>query len=114
MTGNSSIDISLANVWRSYRAFRGGKKLSQAIVEFEGDLLDNIVSLARTLQASGYTHGPYAHMIVNDNKRRDIAVASVRDRVVHRLSMIISYQFGTRYSYMMRGPAAEIRGYTLL
>lgn len=24
-------------------------------------------------------------MIVNDNKRRDIAVASVRDRVVHRL-----------------------------
>lgn len=43
------------------------------------------MDLARALQTGSYKHGPYAHMIVNDNKRRDIAVASVRDRVVHRL-----------------------------
>ena len=85
MTGNSSIDISLANVWRSYRAFRAGKKPSRAILEFEYELLDNILDLARSLEAGTYKHGPYAHMIVNDNKRRDIAVASVRDRIVHRL-----------------------------
>lgn len=85
MTGNSSIDISLANVWRSYRGFRKGKKPSRAIIEFEYELLDNIVTLARELQTKTYKHGVYAHMIVNDNKRRDIAVASVRDRVVHRL-----------------------------
>ena len=85
MTGNSSIDISLANVWRSYRAFRKGKKPSRAIIQFEYELLDNIVSLARELQNGTYKHGAYAHMIVNDNKRRDIAVASVRDRIVHRL-----------------------------
>lgn len=85
MTGNSSIDISLANVWHSYRAFRQGKKPSRAIIEFEYELLDNIVKLTSELQKGTYKHGPYAHMIVNDNKRRDIAVASVRDRIVHRL-----------------------------
>lgn len=85
MTGNSSIDISLANTWRSYKAFRAGKKPSRAILEFESELLDNIIDLARELQKGTYKHGLYAHMIVNDNKRRDIAVASVRDRVVHRL-----------------------------
>lgn len=85
MTGNSSIDISLADVWRSFVAFRTGKKSSRAIVEFEYNLLDNIIKLATELQTGSYKHGPYAHMIVNDNKRRDIAVASVRDRVVHRL-----------------------------
>lgn len=85
MTGNSSIDISVTNVWRSYRAFRAGKKSSRAIIEFEGELLENILALAKSLQAGSYSHGSYSHMIVNDNKRRDIAVASVRDRVVHRL-----------------------------
>ena len=85
MTGNSSIDISLADVWRSFVAFRTGKKPSRAIVEFEYDLLDNIIKLDAELKAGTYKHGPYAHMIVNDNKRRDIAVASVCDRVVHRL-----------------------------
>lgn len=30
-------------------------------------------------------HGEYAHKIVNEKKRRDIQVANVRDRVVHRL-----------------------------
>lgn len=85
MTGNSSIDISLANVWRSFVAFRRGKKPSRAITEFEYELLDNILKLATELQTGTYKHGPYSHMIVNDNKRRDIAVASVRDRVVHRL-----------------------------
>jgi hypothetical protein len=50
MTDNSSIDISLANVWRSYTIFRSGKKSSRAITEFEYDLLDNIIKLATDLQ----------------------------------------------------------------
>lgn len=85
MTGNSSIDISLANVWLSYRAFRAGKKPSKAIIEFEYELLDSIIELTSDLQKGTYRYGVYAHMIVNDNKRRDIAVATVRDRVAHRL-----------------------------
>lgn len=85
MTGNSSIDISLTDVWRSYRRFRKGKKPSLAIIEFEAGLMDNIIGLHKSLDNGSYKHGPYAHMIVSDRKRRDIAVASVRDRVVHRL-----------------------------
>jgi retron-type reverse transcriptase len=85
MTGNSSIDISVANVWLSYRAFRKGKKPSRAIIEFESELLENISILANSLRGGSYCHGSYTHMIVNDNKRRDIAVASVRDRVIHRM-----------------------------
>lgn len=32
-----------------------------------------------------YCHGGYKKFIVSDNKRREISVASVRDRIVHRL-----------------------------
>jgi len=85
MTDNSSIDVSVANVWRSYLEFRKGKKPSRLIVEFEYNLLNNILELAQSMQNGTYVHGSYVHMIVNDNKRRDIAVATVRDRVVHRL-----------------------------
>jgi len=66
-------------------AFRRGKRPSKAVIEFESELLENILALANSLQAGTYHHGLYSHMIVNDNKRRDIAVASVRDRVIHRL-----------------------------
>ncbi len=31
-----------------------------------------------------YAHGDYQHVMVQEKKRRDLAVASVRDRVVHR------------------------------
>jgi len=85
MTDNSSIDLSVANIWQTYRDFRRGKKPSLQIREFEANLLNNIQDLAIDLQQNTYHHGPYIHMIVNDTKRRDIAVAGVRDRIVHRL-----------------------------
>lgn len=37
------------------------------------------------LNEGEYRHGPYRHFVLQDNKRRDIFVASIRDRVVHRL-----------------------------
>jgi len=37
------------------------------------------------LNSGRYKHGGYKKFIVTDNKRRQISVASVRDRVVHRL-----------------------------
>lgn len=85
MTDNSSIDLSVANIWHTYLAFRKGKRPSRAIALFEYELLANIQELSQDLQSGGYRHGDYTHMIVSDNKRRDIAVADVRDRVVHRL-----------------------------
>lgn len=85
MTGNSSIDTSLSNIWRSWRKFRAGKKPSRAILEFEAELEDNLLKLCADLNSGRYKHGNYSHKIVNEKKRRDIHVASVHDRVVHRL-----------------------------
>lgn len=85
MTDSSSIDISLTNIWRSWRAFRVGKKTSKEIIQFEAELEYNLLLLCRELHSGSYKHGTYRHRIVQERKRRDILVAHVRDRVVHRL-----------------------------
>lgn len=84
--GNSdSIDINLSNLYRSWYAFRKGKRKSSEILSFEYSLEQNLVHLQSSLVNLTYKHGSYAHFEVNDSKRREIAVAPVRDRVVHRL-----------------------------
>ncbi|HUC96111.1 MAG TPA: reverse transcriptase/maturase family protein [Candidatus Saccharimonadales bacterium] len=86
MIGSSSdIDISVANIWQAWRLFRKGKRSSYEIEVFEYDLEKNILLLACDLQDYSYRHGSYRQFIVNDSKKRLIAVASIRDRVVHRL-----------------------------
>lgn len=85
ITDNSSIDFSLTNIWRSWIAFRKGKQPSQAITLFESELERNLLQLCADLNSDTYKHGDYNHRIVNEKKRRDIAVATVRDRVVHRM-----------------------------
>lgn len=52
---------------------------------FEANLEHELLRLARDINAGTYRHGGYSHKIVSENKRRDIYVATVRDRVVHRL-----------------------------
>ena len=85
ITDNSSINLSLTNVWHAWVAFRHGKQPSRDICIFENDLEYNLLRLCADLNSGVYEHGGYHHRIVNEKKRRDIAVASVRDRVVHRL-----------------------------
>jgi retron-type reverse transcriptase len=85
MTVNSSISLSLTNIWQAWVAFRTGKKPSREILTFENELEHNLLKLCADLNNGQYEHGSYSHRIVNEKKRRDIAVASVRDRVVHRL-----------------------------
>lgn len=85
MTDNSSIDLSLTNLWRSWLAFRSGKKPSREITLFELDLEYNLLRLCSDVNTEQYVHGGYHHRIINEKKRRDIAVATVRDRVMHRL-----------------------------
>jgi RNA-directed DNA polymerase len=86
MTSNSdSIDVSLSGIYKSWYAFRSGKRISKSIIAFEYDLENNLDLLAKDLQGNRYHHGGYRYLTVNDSKKRLIAVASVRDRVVHRL-----------------------------
>ena len=85
MTDISSINTSLTNLWRAWVAFRKSKKSSREIMIFESKLEQNLILLCIDLNNGNYQHGSYAHKIVNEKKRRDIAVATIRDRVVHRL-----------------------------
>ena len=85
MTGNSSISITLTDIWYAWVAFRSGKKTSHAILKFEQNLEANLIRLCYDLNTGAYEHQEYSHKIVNEKKRRDIYVASVRDRIVHRL-----------------------------
>src|SRR5579863_3121299 len=84
--GNSdSIDLSLSNLYRSWYAFRKGKRASHEVLAFQYQLEQNLVHLQTSLVTGKYKHGGYSHFEVSDSKRRQIAVAPVRDRVVHRL-----------------------------
>ena len=65
--------------------FRRGKRASRAIQEFEYHLEEELQQLSKDTASGTYRHSPYTEFLVNDTKRRVIAVATVRDRVVHRL-----------------------------
>ncbi len=83
--GSSDINLSLSNIWQSYFKFKKGKKPSQELEEFNYYLEENLCSLHRDLNSGEYKHSQYRKFVVTDNKRREISVASIRDRVVHRL-----------------------------
>ncbi len=72
-------------IYRAWDSFRKGKRLSPAIDEFAYDLEANLQGLSLSLSRRTYRHGDYRAVIIREKKRRDLAVAGVRDRVVHRL-----------------------------
>lgn len=80
-----SIDFSLSNLWRSWYKFRQGKKRSREIDHFSYYLERNLFLLWQELNNDLYIPGLYRNFVVTDNKRREISVAPIRDRVVHRL-----------------------------
>lgn len=86
MIGSSeSIEVSLESVWKSWFAFRKGKRVTDELDTFQYYLEGNLMQLFLDLDNATYRHGGYQHFVVNDNKRRRISVAGIRDRVVHRL-----------------------------
>lgn len=85
MTDNSQSMFTPSLVYNAWKNFRKGKKPSQAIIYFEYDLEKNLSNLHNDLRQQNYRHGKYIYREVNDNKRRLISVAPVRDRIVHRL-----------------------------
>ncbi len=72
-------------MWRSWFVFRRGKKWSSDLHVFQYKLEENLRELSDDLTSGVYKHGPYKTFIVNDNKRREVSVSTIRDRVVHRL-----------------------------
>ena len=83
--GSSFIDLSLSNIWQSWFKFKKGKKLTQELQNFNYYLEENLFVLYDELNNGSYKHQGYRKFIATDSKRREILVASVKDRVVHRL-----------------------------
>ncbi len=54
-------------------------------MDFEYSLEQNLQHLQTSLVKGKYIHGGYITFEVSDSKRRQVAVAAVRDRIVHRL-----------------------------
>lgn len=69
-------------VWEKFFA---GKKHQPAVQKFWLNLEAELQSLYHDLSVGSYQHRPYRHFVICDPKRRDIYVASVRDRLVHQL-----------------------------
>jgi RNA-directed DNA polymerase len=72
-------------LYQAWLAFRKGKKPTGPIDRFAFGLEHYLARLARELADKSYEHGGYQAISLTEKKRRDLAVASVRDRVVHRL-----------------------------
>ncbi len=85
MIGKESIDLSLKNIWHSWFKFKKGKHAGTELYTFQYYLEKNLYELFKDLNNETYQHGSYKKFIVCDNKRREISVANIRDRVVHRL-----------------------------
>ncbi len=86
MMGSVSIDASIEGLWRAWERFARGKRRTPAFDHFAYHLERNLRLLECELQARTYRHGAYQTFIVRDPKPRVIAVAPIRDRVVHRLA----------------------------
>lgn len=84
--GNVSIDFSLNNIWESWFKFIRGKKKTKELDYFQYHLEENLRRIHLDLNKGAYRHGHYRYFVLQDNKRRDIFVASIRDRIVHRLA----------------------------
>lgn len=72
-------------LYQAWRNFRRGKKPTRAIDEFAYRLEGNLEQLVSEIQGTTYRHGDYQKVVIREKKQRDLAVPTVRDRVVHRL-----------------------------
>jgi RNA-directed DNA polymerase len=85
MGSEELIDLGLGNVWKAWFAFRKGKHMSDEMHKFQYHLESRLLELHKDLNEGTYKHGKYRHFMVCDNKRREISVSPIRDRIVHRL-----------------------------
>ena len=72
---------SLLHAWHRYRS---GKRRRPSVAAFEIAAESRILDLSDDLLAGRYLPGPYDLLRIFDPKARLIAVAPVRDRVLHR------------------------------
>ncbi|MFA5935089.1 MAG: reverse transcriptase/maturase family protein [Candidatus Paceibacterota bacterium] len=85
--------ISLENLLLAWQEFLRGKNKKAGVQEFKIKLADNLIDLHSDLINRVYTHDKYQACKINDTKPRDIHIATIRDRVLHRAVYRILYLF---------------------
>ena len=80
----------------AWEEFIINKKKKLDVIRFEGNLMDNIISLHEDLANRTYRHGGYEAFKISDPKPRDIHKASVRDRLLHHAIYRVLYPFFDR------------------
>ena len=88
--------ISIENLLEAWREFLNGKKKKPDVLEFQNNLMTNIISLHQDLKNKTYTHSGYQAFNISDPKPRNIHKASVRDRILHRAIYRKLYPFFDR------------------
>jgi len=88
--------ISLDNLLGAWKEFRVGKKQRKDVLEFENNLMRNIIELHNDLVRKTYEHSPYEAFNISDPKPRNIHKASVRDRLLHHALYRKLYPFFDR------------------
>lgn len=85
--------ISVENLLAAWREFIRDKRKRDDVEKFSLRLTDNVFALHRELADKTYRHGGYRAFRINDPKPRDIHVASVRDRLLHRAIYRVLYPY---------------------
>ncbi len=103
------MDVSYQAVYHAWQTFRKGKRATPEIDTFAYYLEKNIWQLSQDLLDRTYMHGPYKRVVLQEKKRRDLAVAEVRDRVVHRLVYDTLVSFLIHHLIMTCGLLGKIK-----
>ena len=88
--------ISFENLLGAWGEFVKGKRSRRDVQEFGLNLMDNIISLQRSLADKTYRHSGYEFFNICDPKPRNIHKAIVRDRLLHHALYRTLYPFFTR------------------
>ena len=88
------------NLFLAYKKARKGKSKKLYVVEFEKDLIKNLVMLSEELKSRSYFPLPLKTFILRDPKTRKISKSDFRDRVVHHsLVRVIEPIFDKSFIY---------------
>ncbi|MBU0894253.1 MAG: hypothetical protein KKF48_02250 [Nanoarchaeota archaeon] len=75
--------ISFGNLFLAYKKARKGKTKKDYVIEFEKNLIKNLLQLHEELKNQTYIPKPLQTFILRDPKTRKISKSDFRDRIVH-------------------------------
>ena len=83
----------MENLLLAWKEFLKGKRNRKDILDFERDLMANVIELHNDLVSKTYKHSNYYAFNISDPKPRNIHKATVRDRLLHHAIYRILYPY---------------------